>query len=150
MPSKPGRYGIHYWILTDAENHYCYNAIPYLGKEGNAPPLNLGVHVVKKLVELLKRSNRNIKFDWYFASVSLFEELLKDNLTVFGIGMPNRKHLLLASLPKQAKVREIGLSTFAFKDNLTMISWHPKHTKQCCYCHLYITMRTLKRAINLK
>lgn len=20
-----------YWILTDAENHYCYNAIPYLG-----------------------------------------------------------------------------------------------------------------------
>ena len=31
---KSGRYGIKYWILTDAENHYCYNAIPYLAKKG--------------------------------------------------------------------------------------------------------------------
>ena len=49
MPSKPGRYGIKYWILADAENHYCYNAIPYLGNEGGAPTINPGTQVVQNL-----------------------------------------------------------------------------------------------------
>ena len=46
MPSKRGRYGIRYWIFADSKNHYCYNAIPYLGKEGDAPAVNLGAQVV--------------------------------------------------------------------------------------------------------
>ena len=66
MPSKPGRYGIEYWILADAENHYYYNAIPYLGKEGDAPAVNLGPHVVKNLVEPTKETNRNVTCDRYF------------------------------------------------------------------------------------
>ena len=28
MPQKPERYGIKYWVLADAESHYCFNAIP--------------------------------------------------------------------------------------------------------------------------
>ena len=48
MPSKPGRYGIKYWILADAENRYCYNAISYLGKETEFPAINLGTQVVKR------------------------------------------------------------------------------------------------------
>ena len=60
MPSKPGRYGIKYWILADAENHYCYNTIPYLGKEGDAPAVNLGAQVVKNLVEPIKGTSRSV------------------------------------------------------------------------------------------
>ena len=51
MSQKPGWYGIKYWILADAESHYCFNAIPYLGKEGDTPAVNLGATVVTKLVE---------------------------------------------------------------------------------------------------
>ena len=43
--------------------------------------------------------------------------------------MPNGKHLPLQLLPKQARGRKIGSSVFAFKDNLTMVSWHPKRSK---------------------
>ena len=105
MPSKPGRYGIKYWILADAENHYCYNAIPYLGKEGDAPAVNLGAQVVKNLVEPIKGTNCNATCDRYFTSVDLFEELYNDNYTAVGTVMPNRRHLPLLLLPKQARGR---------------------------------------------
>ena len=63
MPSKQGSYGVKYWILADAENHYCYNAISYLGKEGDAPAGNLGAHVVRNLVETIKGTNHNVTYD---------------------------------------------------------------------------------------
>ena len=129
MPSKPGRYGIKYWILADAENHYCYNAIPYLGKEGDAPALNLGAQVVKYLVEPIKGTSCNVTCDHYFTSVDLFEELYDNNLIAVGTVMPNRRHLPVSLLPKQARGREVGSSLFAFKDNLTMVCWHPKRSK---------------------
>ena len=129
MPSKPGRYGIKYWILADAKNHYCYNAIPYLGKEGDAPAVNLGAQVVKNLVEPIKGTSRNVTCDHYFTSADLFEELYNNNLTAVGTVMRNRRHLPLSLLPKQTRGREVGSSLFAFKDNLTMVSWHPKRSK---------------------
>ena len=43
--------------------------------------------------------------------------------------MPNRRHLHLLLLPKQARGREVGSSLVAFKYNLTMISRHPKRSK---------------------
>ena len=43
--------------------------------------------------------------------------------------MPNRKLLPLALLPKQAKGSEIVSIMFAFKDNLTMVLSHRKHSK---------------------
>ena len=125
----PGRYGIKYWIFADSKNHYCYNAIPYLGKEGDAPAVNLGAQVVKNLVEPMKGTNCNVTCDYYFTSVDLFEELYNDNVTAVGTVMPNRRHLHLSLLLKQAIGREVGSSLFAFKDNLTMVSWHPKRSK---------------------
>ena len=77
MSSKPGRYGIKYWILADGEIHYCYDAIPYLGKEGDAPAMNLGSQVVKKLVKPIRGSSHNITCDRFFTSVALFEELYR-------------------------------------------------------------------------
>ena len=43
--------------------------------------------------------------------------------------MPYRKLLPLALLPKQAKGHEIVSIMFAFKDNLTMVLSHRKHSK---------------------
>ena len=134
MPSKSGRYGIKYWILADAGNDYCYNAIPYLGKEGDAPAVNFAAQVVKSLVETMKGTNRNVTCDCYFTSVDLFEELYNNKLTAVGTVMPNRRHLRLSLLTKQVRGRKVGSSLFAFKDNLTMVSWHPKTIKICHFC----------------
>ena len=129
MLSKPRSYGIKYWILADAENHYCYNAIPYLGREGDAPAVSLGAQLIKNLVEPIKGTNRNVTHNRYFTSVDLFEEHYNDNLTAVGTVIPNRRHLSLSLLPKQARGGEVGSSLFAFKDNFTVVSWHPKRSK---------------------
>ena len=114
-------------MLNDAEADA--DVIPYLGKEGDPPALNLGVQAVQKLVEPLKGSNPNITCNRHFTSVSLTEDLHKDNFTAVGTAMPNKKRLPLALIGKQAKVREIGSSMFAFKGSLTMVLWHSKHSK---------------------
>ena len=33
MSSKPDKFGIKFWVLTDAESKYVSSASPYLGKE---------------------------------------------------------------------------------------------------------------------
>ena len=112
--------------MSDAENHYCHKAI---GKEGDAPAINLGAQVVKNLVEPIKGTNLNVTCDRYFTSMDLYEELYNDNLTAVGTVMPSRRHLPLSLLPKQARGRDVGSSLFAFKDNLALVSWHPKRSK---------------------
>ena len=127
IPSKPGRYGIKFWILADAENHYYSNAFPYLCKERDKIVKNLGATVVKKLVEPILNTSRNITCDRYFTGVELFEHLLKVKLTSDGTIMSNRKHLPIPLTIKGN--REINSTLFAFKDSVIMCSWVPKKGK---------------------
>ena len=62
-------------------------------------------------------------------SIDLFEQLYNDNIDAAGTVMPNRRHLPLSLLPKQARGCEVGSSLIGFKDNLTIVSWHPKRSK---------------------
>ena len=117
MPSKPGRYGIKFWILADAEKHYCYNAFPYLGKERDKIVTNLGATVVKKHVEPIHNTSQNIACDKLF-------ERLKVKLTFVGPVMPNGKHLTIALTTKGN--HEINYTFFAFKDHVTICLWVPK------------------------
>ena len=89
IPNKPGRYGIKFWILADAQKHYCYNAMPYLGKYGDKVAVNLGATVVKKLVEPLHNSGRNVTCDRYFMGLEMIETLKSNNLTAVGTVMSN-------------------------------------------------------------
>ena len=43
-----------FWLIF--ENHSCYNAIAYRGKERNAPTTNLNAQVVQKLVEPIREN----------------------------------------------------------------------------------------------
>ena len=129
ITQKPGWYGIKYWILADAESHYCFSAITYLGKEGDTPAVNLGATAVTKLVEPIRNTHQNVTCDRFFTSVDLFEDLYKDNLSAVGTVKANRKYLPAKLLPSQAKERTVGDSIFAFKENTTMVSWYPKRAK---------------------
>ena len=127
MSSKPGRCSINFWILADAQNHYCYNAMPYLGKDRDKLAVNLGAMVVKKLVEPLHNSGRNITCDRYFTGVEIIETLNTNNLTVRGTNMPNQKHLPVELTKKAGHL--VGSTLFAFKDYLTMCLCVPKRNK---------------------
>ena len=129
MPQKPGWYGIKYWNLGDAESHYCYNAMPYLGKEGNTPAVNLGATVVTKLVESIRNTHRSVTCDRFFTSADLFEDLHEDNLSAVRTIKVNRKTLPAKLLPSQAKERTVGDYAFPFKENTTVVSWYPKRAK---------------------
>ena len=122
-------YGIKYWILADAESHYCFNAISYLGKEGDTPAVNLGATVVTKPVEPICNTHQNVTIDCFFTSFDLFEDLHRGNLSAVGTVKANRKSLPVKLLPSQAKERTVGDSIFAFKENTTMVSWYPKWEK---------------------
>ena len=50
LPSKPGRYSVKFWLLANCASYYCYNIIPYLGREGDKVAINLVEKLVKDLV----------------------------------------------------------------------------------------------------
>ena len=129
LPNKPGKYGLKVWVAADSASHYCFNASVYLGKHEEPVRDGLGASVVKKLVQPLYNSGRNITFDRFFTSVDLSKYLLQHNLTSVGTVMPNRRGLPLALLPKNARQRDVGSSMFAYQDNLTMVSFKAKKTK---------------------
>ena len=89
--------------------------MPYLGKDGDKVADNLGATVVKKLVEPLHNSGRNITCHRYFTGV---ETLKIINLTVVGTVMPNRKYSPVKLTKKAGRL--FGSTLFAFKDDLTM------------------------------
>ena len=70
------------WTLADAQIHYCYNAMPYLGKDGDKVAVNFGAAVVKILVQPLHNSGRNIACGPYFTCVDMIEILKSNSLTV--------------------------------------------------------------------
>ena len=115
MSQKSGRYGIKYWILADAKSHYCFNAIPYLGKEGYTPAVIFGLTFATKLVEPICNTHQNFTCNRFFTSVDLFEDLHKDNLLAVGTVKTNRKNLPVNLLPNQVKERTMVDSIFAFK-----------------------------------
>ena len=135
-------------VYNDAKKHYCYNAIPYLGKERDAPGVNLRGQTVKNLVEPIKGTNLNATCDCHFMSVDLFEEPHSNNVTAVDTVMPNRRHLPLLLLPKQARGCEVGSSLFAFKDNLTMFLGIQSDQNLYFYCHLCFITAILLKASN--
>ena len=56
MPSKPGKYGIKIFIITDAKNGYMWDARVYLGKQTNSQ-ISSRLNVVMDLVKPLSNAD---------------------------------------------------------------------------------------------
>ena len=79
MSSKPDKFGIKFWILADMETKYCYNALPYLGKD-KTRTTGLGTHVV-------------ITIDNFFTNKTLAEKLLEQRISITGTVRADRQEL---------------------------------------------------------
>ena len=97
MPSKPAKYELKFWLLSDSDNYYCHDAQFYCGKEDDRPSnMSLGQHVVQSLVEHLKHSGRNVTCDNFFTSLPLAEQLHSKGLSVVGTMRSNKPEIPFA------------------------------------------------------
>ena len=71
IPSKPGKYGLKLWALTDCETYYCLNLMPYVGREGAVHEKGQDERVVLELTDMLTNSGRHVYMDHFFTSLHL-------------------------------------------------------------------------------
>ncbi|XP_023239424.1 uncharacterized protein LOC111638032 [Centruroides sculpturatus] len=133
MKSKPAKYGIKVFSLVDARTYYTLNMEVYLGKQPDGPfrldqsPFS----VVKRLIQPISGTGRNVTYDNWFTSVPLSRELLcQHNLTTVGTIRKNKRELPASFLISTG--REEFSSLFGFgEDHATLISYVPKKKESC-------------------
>ncbi|XP_055839228.1 piggyBac transposable element-derived protein 4-like [Episyrphus balteatus] len=102
-----------------------FDAIPYIGK---ITEVRTPADYVKKLVESVKGSWRNVTYDNWFTSVPLADDLLKDyQLTSIGTLRKNKREIPPSFLPNKSK--QPLTSQFAFDQQKTLVSFTPRKNK---------------------
>ena len=87
MQNKPAKYGIKVFCLVDFRMFYTSQMEIYAGKQPEVPykPSNSPADLVKRLIQPISHTGRNVTFDNWFTSVTLAEEILKEHkITIFG------------------------------------------------------------------
>ena len=111
MKSKPAKYGIKIWIMSDTETAYAKNLQIYLGKRGDKPEVNQGQRVVLDLVSCLDKGY-GITVDNFFISLPLAKELLLRDFTLFGTLRKNKRDIPDILQPNKSKRSCHLLSSF--------------------------------------
>jgi hypothetical protein len=90
IPSKPGKYGIKIWIMSDSESHFCCNLQVYAGNIGNNREVGQAARVVLELTDHLSGSGKHVTAESFFSSIPLAKTLLSRNLTCTGTIRKNK------------------------------------------------------------
>lgn len=130
IPSKPAKYGLKLFALCDAKMYYTNNIEIYCGTQYDGPYAqdNDAFSIVKRLVQPIANSGRNVTCDNWFTSIPLAQDLMhNEKLTLVGTMRSNRKGI--PDFMKNSKDRPVGSTIFAYKDNLTLLSFKSKRNK---------------------
>lgn len=131
MPSKPNKYGIKNQALVDSKTFYMLSFEVYSGKQPAGPyqVSNSPNDIVKRLVEPIKGTNRNVTTDNWYTSVKLANELLDPShkLTIVGTLKKNKPDIPKDFLPNRSRTQFSSL--FGFQKTMTMVSYVPKPNK---------------------
>lgn len=129
MPTKPCKYGIKFWVLSDVECRYIISLEMYAGKVGNTIQRNLSRNVVLRLIDQLPNNiqqGRHVTYDRYFTDLKLADDLLERHMTSLGVVDHKR-----AFIPNELKVIRPNLysSWFYFTDAHVILSYQAKQNK---------------------
>ena len=130
MPNKPGKFGIKFWMLADAEKPYIMNVRPYLGKnfDDERGGVRLGVHVVLKLMEPYIDKGYNVTTDNFFTSMRLAKQLGRKKTTLAGIMRGNRKEMPPSFTAKKRQLHSV-LQGHNVEASCTLLSSQVKKAK---------------------
>lgn len=87
IQNKPAKYGIKMFVLCDAKTHFISNIEIYCGQqsEGAYKVQNTPTEIVKRLVDPIKDTKRNLTTDKWYTNVPLAQILLDDyKITLLG------------------------------------------------------------------
>lgn len=115
--TKPGKFGIKFWVACDLKSKYVCNIIPCLGKDPNRPT---GETVVMKLMEPFLEKGRTVTTDNLLTSLSLAQQLLSRKTTFIG-----KINKLRREVPESAK---------------TTLDRNEFSTQVCCKYFLHCTI----------
>ncbi|GBP15474.1 hypothetical protein EVAR_9258_1 [Eumeta japonica] len=127
IPRKPGKHGIKIFALTDARTYYTFNMEIYAGLQPTGPYFidDSVNNVVKRIIELICNSDRNIKVDNSFTNVALAEDLVTNHkLTIVGTVKKNKPET-----PLEFKSKVCLLFSLLFRlgnSHTTLLSYVPK------------------------
>lgn len=129
IPSKPNKYGIKIFALSDAKFYYTSHIEVYVGEQPEGPfrKDNSGKSIVERLSEHIYESGRNITVDNWFTSLPLAKSLKEKRLSILGTIRKNKKELPLDFVVRGS--RPIGSSMFGFGEYCTLLSYLPKKNK---------------------
>ncbi|XP_067126936.1 piggyBac transposable element-derived protein 4-like [Centruroides vittatus] len=129
IPSKPSKYGIKIFALTDSRTFYSSNLEVYAGMQpqGQYFTSNSPKDVVLRLCKPVAGSGRNITFDNWFTSYELALKLLDIKLTSVGTLKKNKREIPPEFIT--SRNRTVFSSMFGFQKKCTLVSYSPKRNK---------------------
>nr|XP_042895319.1 piggyBac transposable element-derived protein 4-like [Parasteatoda tepidariorum] len=125
IPSKPAKYRIKIFALVDSRTFYTWNLEIYAGAQPEGPYKveNTPDKIVKRLMEPIYNSGRNLIVDNWYTSYALAKDLLQKKITFVGTVRKNKREPLPII---SGKKREVYSSLFGFQRNATLVSYVPK------------------------
>lgn len=129
IPSKPAKYGIKIFAVTDAKTFYTSSIEIYCGiqKPGPYQISNKPVDIVHRLTDHIKGDNRNLTTDNWYTTYDLVLSMLDCKITCIGTLRKNKKEIPPHFLPE--KSRQVGSTLFGFQDTIMLVSHVPKTNK---------------------
>nr|CAH7718289.1 unnamed protein product [Callosobruchus chinensis] len=129
LPSKPAKYGIKLFALVDVNSMSTINLEIYAGKQVDGPFVcsNSPNDVVKRMIQPIRNTNRNITVDRWFTSLALAEDLLKQKVTVIGTIKANKREVPPELV--NVKQRPPQSSIFAYQPHCSLVSYVPRKNK---------------------
>lgn len=135
-PMKPTKFGMKVFVVSDSENGYVYDYIPYYGSGNIIPDTSLlkTTQVVKVLSEsvVLKdpqvpATGLHVYTDRYYTSPELANELLKIGCYLTGTVMTNRTGMQPGLKAKGKKMKKGDIYSLR-KESTLVVSWKDKRT----------------------
>jgi hypothetical protein len=131
IPSKPGKFGIKIFWLTDAAGTYCFNGLFYIGAatlstDERSKSSSFAEAVVMNLMSPFLNNGRHLTADNWFSSINLTERLLENKTTYVGTIRRNQRGL--PPTLKSTVGRKRGDTKFMHNDKTLLISFWDKGT----------------------
>ena len=130
IKSKPTKWGIKLWVLSESITGYIYKFQVYLGKEAQQAEKHLARCVVKDLTVDLGGLNHHLYMDNFYCDPHLFNQLMVSNIHCCGTVKANRKGFPqdIVISKQQERHLERGHYQWRMNEQLLAMSWFDKRS----------------------